>query len=119
MELFSHLMLFRDPQPTHRISSVTQIRTERWKEAAIFVNTVLSILVILRLASGGSMPQVREVLGNPQVSDSLGDFLKVCNSIQLSYTFYLVYCISDLLPRMQFLATIPDCGLQAAKHSDG
>jgi hypothetical protein len=86
IELFSHLLLLQDPQSAAKtigllIESVRSPKLERnvGRKAAVFVNAVFSILMTLRLASGGNVRQAREVLGNPQVSGSLGDFLKVCN----------------------------------------
>ena len=97
MELFSHLMLLQDPQSATKmigllVELVRSPKLERniGRKAAVFVNAVFSILMTLRLANGGNMRQAREVLGNPQASGSLGDFLlKVCNSSHLSYAYYL------------------------------
>ena len=102
IELFSHLMLLQDSQSAAKmvsllIESVQSPKLERnvGRKAAVFVNAVFSILMTLRLASGGNVRQAREVLGNPQVSGSLGDFLKVCNGSQLSYSFYVIYCVPE------------------------
>ena len=83
IELSSHLLLLQDPQSAAKtisllIESVRALKMERnvGRKAAVFVNEDFSILVTLRLASGGSVRQAREMLGNPQVSGSLGDFSK-------------------------------------------
>ena len=121
IELFSHLLLLQDPQSAAKtisllIESVRSPKLERnvGRKAAVFVNAVFSILITLRLASGGNVRQAREVLGNPQVSGSLGDFLKVCNGSHLSLSSSVIL---NLLPRMQFLAKMSDSGSQVAKHS--
>ena len=89
-------MLLQDSQSAAKmvgllIESVRSPKLERnvGRKAAVFVNAVFSILATLRLASGGNMRQARDVLGNPQVSGSLGDFLKVCNDPQLLTLPYL------------------------------
>ena len=112
IELFSHLLLLQDPQSAAKtisllIESVRALKLERnvGRKAAVFVNEVFSILVTLRLASGGSVRQAREMLGNPQVSGSLGDFLKVCNGSRLSSSSSVIL---NLLPRMQFLVKMSD-----------
>lgn len=121
IELFAHLLLLQDPQSAAKtigllIESVQSPKLERnvGRKAAVFVNAVFSILMTLRLASGGNVRQAREVLGNPQVSGSLADFLKVCHGSRVSCSSYVIL---NPLPRMQFLAKMSDFGSQVAKHS--
>ena len=102
IELFSHLLLLQDSQSAAKtvgllIESVRSPKLERnvGRKAAVFVNAVFSILMTLRLASGGNVRQAREVLGNPQVSGSLSDFLKVCNGSHVSFSFPGVYHIPE------------------------
>lgn len=121
IELFSHLLLLQDPQSAAKtigllIESVRSPKLERnvGRKAAVFVNAVFSILMTLRLASGGNVRQAREVLGNPQVTGLLGDFLKVCTGCRLSLS---PSSLLSLLPRMLFLAKMSDSGSQVAKHS--
>lgn len=61
----------------------------------MFVNAVLSVLMTLRLASSGNVRQAKEVLGNPQVSGALGDFLKVGSGIQPSCPSSGIYRVSE------------------------
>ncbi|KAH7905717.1 armadillo-type protein [Hygrophoropsis aurantiaca] len=83
LELFSHLTPIQDLNSTIRIVNQLvefvqspKLEKNTGRKAAVFVNSIIAVARIMRVASTLHYRHAKDILGNPQVTSTLGTFLK-------------------------------------------